>query len=91
MRITIFFYCLHHFLETAESGSKNPVIVRVPEHAVVVVVDPTACGSASEEFEEIVYVETIENTAKDCALADTVTKSEDVGNNSVPANIRILK
>ena len=67
MRITIFFNCFHHFLETAEGGSQDPVIIRVPEHAVIVVVDPTTCCSASEEFEEIVYIEAIEVAAKECS------------------------
>ena len=56
-----------------------------------VAVDPTSRGSTTEELEEIVDIKTIEDATEDCPLSNTIAHTKYVGDDSIPANVCILK
>ena len=51
---------------------------------------PTASSFASEKPEEIVHVKTVQNSTQNSSLANTVTKTEDIGRRAIPSNISYL-
>ena len=56
-----------------------------------VVIYPATDGSASETAEEVVHMKTVQNSAKNCALSDTVTHSENVRKCFIPSQVGILE
>ena len=72
MGATVFLNSLHHLSEAAEGGCQYPVVIRVSKHSMKIIVDPASRLSASEEFEEVIDIEAIENTTENCPLADSI-------------------
>ena len=72
-------------------GCQNPVIVRVFKHSVEVTVDTTSRGSTPEELEEIVDIKAIEYATENCPLSNAIAQTKYVRDDSIPANVCILK
>ena len=61
MSLTIFFYCPHHFLKTANKGGQYLIVIAISEHSVEVILNPAASSFAPEDLEEVVNIKTIQS------------------------------
>ena len=75
--VAVFLNSLHHLLESIKGRGKNPIVVAISKHTVVVVVHPAASRFPPEEFEQIVHIKAIENSTQYCSLTDTIAETED--------------
>ena len=66
-------------------------MIAISEDSMKVVIYPATDGSAFEKAEEVVHIKTVQNSAQNCALSNTVTHSENVRKYSIPSHVGILE
>ena len=70
-----------------ETRSQEEVIIRIPQDTIELAIYPTPILAISEEFEEVIYIETVKDSTQDCSLSHTILHREKAGETRIPPDI----
>ena len=80
----------NHLLESMETRSKEEIVIRVSDDAKEVTIYPASESAPSENDEEVIHVNTVEDGTKDRSLSDSVFHCEHVRIFANPSDISHL-
>ena len=77
----------NHFLESMEAGSKEKIVIRGTKNAEIVSINPATKFAPSENVEDVIHVNTIEDSTEDCPLTYAIHHGENIGELANPSDI----
>ena len=68
----------NHLLESMETRGKEEIVIRVSDDAKEVTIDPASESAPSENDEEVIHVNTVEDSTKDRPLSHNIPYYEHI-------------
>ena len=81
---------IHHLLQSMEAGSKEKIVIRVAKNSKEISFNPATKSTLPETLEEVIHVDAVENSTKNCALPDTILHGKDLREHAIPSYICYL-